>query len=74
MPEMKELWLTPKALPSIPVEAEAICPDVVAGRTLKDVKGLEVYVGNETHSLGAASSSASPSSPWCRLRGGSGGS
>ncbi len=52
MPEMKELWLTPKALPSIPVEAEVICPDVVAGRTLKDVKSLEVYVGNETHSLG----------------------
>ena len=52
MPEMKELWLTPEALPSIPVEAEVICPDVVAGRTLKDVKSLEVYVGNETHGIG----------------------
>ena len=48
---MKELWLTPKPLPAIPVEAEVICPDAVAGKTLKEVKGLPVYVGNKTHAL-----------------------
>ena len=49
---MKELWLTPTGLPAIPVEAEVICPDVVAGMTLKGVKGLEVHVGNSVHALG----------------------
>jgi formylmethanofuran dehydrogenase subunit C len=48
---MRELWLTPKQLPSIPIEAEVICPDVVAGKTLKEVSALEVYVGNSTHQL-----------------------
>ena len=49
---MKELWLTPKQLPVIPVEAEVICPDIVAGRTLDEIAALKVYVGNETHPLG----------------------
>jgi len=40
---MMELWLTPKQMPSIPIEAEVICPDVVAGKTLKEVHELEVY-------------------------------
>ena len=52
MAETKELWLTPKQLPSIPVEAEVICPDIVAGKTLEEVNALEVYVGNSAHQLG----------------------
>ena len=49
---MKELWLTPKQMPSIPVEAEVICPDAVAAKTLEEVMALKVYVGNSTHLLG----------------------
>lgn len=49
---MKELWLTPTQLPSIPVEAEVISPDIVAGKTLKEIEGLKVYVGNSVHRLG----------------------
>ncbi|MDH5201416.1 MAG: formylmethanofuran dehydrogenase subunit C [Candidatus Bathyarchaeota archaeon] len=49
---MKELWLTPTQLPSIPVEAEVISPDVVSGKTLKEIEGLKVYVGNSAHRLG----------------------
>ena len=48
---MKELWLTPTELPPIPVEAEVISPDAVAGKTLKEVEGLQVYVGNATYRL-----------------------
>ena len=49
---MKELWLTPTQLPSIPVEAEVISPDVVTGKTLKEIEGFKVYVGNATYRLG----------------------
>ena len=49
---MKELTLTPTTMPKIPVEAEVICPDVVAGRTLEEIRGLKVYVGNSVHGLG----------------------
>lgn len=48
---MKELWLTPMQMPAIPVEAEVICPDIVAGRTLDEIGALKVHVGNETHPL-----------------------
>ncbi len=50
-PEMKELILTPRRMPSIPVEAEVISPDVVAGLTLAEVEGLGVHVGNRVHPL-----------------------
>ena len=49
---METLKLTPKKMPGIPVEAEAITPDRVAGKTLKDVRTLPVYVGNEEKTLG----------------------
>jgi len=49
---MKELILTPKNLPDLPLEAEVITPDSVAGKTLKEVKSLPVYVGNTTETLG----------------------
>jgi len=49
---MKELILKPKKLPEMPLEAEAITPDSVAGKTLKEVKSLPVYVGNTTETLG----------------------
>lgn len=49
---MEELWLTPKQMPPIPVEAEVICPDAVVGKTPEEVAALEVYVGNSAHQLG----------------------
>ena len=48
---MKELILKPKKLPEMPLEAEAITPDSVAGKTLKEVKSLPVYIGNTTETL-----------------------
>ncbi|MFH2112738.1 MAG: formylmethanofuran dehydrogenase subunit C [Candidatus Bathyarchaeota archaeon] len=48
---MKQLVLTPKGSSRIPVEAEVISPDVIAGKTLEEVKALLVYRGNKTHSL-----------------------
>ena len=49
---MKELTLTPIKKPDIPVEAEVISPDKVAGKNLDQVKKLPVYVGNTRLSLG----------------------
>jgi formylmethanofuran dehydrogenase subunit C len=49
---MEELRLTPKKMPGIPVEAELISPDTVAGKTLKEVRTLTVYVGNTERTLG----------------------
>ncbi len=49
---MEELRLTPKKMPGIPVEAEIISPDAVAGKTLKEVRALTVYVGNTERTLG----------------------
>ena len=49
---MEELRLTPKKMPGIPVEAEIITPDAVAGKTLKEVRDLTVYVGNTERTLG----------------------
>jgi formylmethanofuran dehydrogenase subunit C len=48
---MEDLWLTPKRMPSIPVEAEVISPDVVAGLTLPEVGNLGVHLGNKVHPL-----------------------
>jgi formylmethanofuran dehydrogenase subunit C len=49
---MKELLLTPKKLPKLPLEAEVITSDSVAGKTLKEVRALPVYVGNTAQTLG----------------------
>ncbi|MGD2142149.1 MAG: formylmethanofuran dehydrogenase subunit C [Candidatus Bathyarchaeota archaeon] len=49
---MKELRLTPNKLPKIPLEAEVISPNKVAGKTLEEVRTLPVYVGNDQQNLG----------------------
>lgn len=49
---MEELRLTPKKMPELPVEAECITPDAVSGKSLKNIMGLTVYVGNTERSLG----------------------
>jgi formylmethanofuran dehydrogenase subunit C len=42
---MKTLTLVPKEVTAIPVEAEVISPTAVAGMSLKEVQGLNVYQG-----------------------------
>jgi len=49
---MRELRLKPKTTPDLPVEAETICPDLLAGKGLPEIDGLPVYMGNQTHTLG----------------------
>ncbi|MFQ6054012.1 MAG: formylmethanofuran dehydrogenase subunit C [Candidatus Bathyarchaeia archaeon] len=49
---MRELRLTPKGTPTLPVEAETITPDAFAGRRLPEIDGLPVHVGNRTETLG----------------------
>ncbi|KON30295.1 hypothetical protein AC482_04180 [miscellaneous Crenarchaeota group-15 archaeon DG-45] len=49
---MRALRLRPKGAPSIPVEAEAISPDIVAGKALPEIEKLVVHVGNTTRPLG----------------------
>jgi formylmethanofuran dehydrogenase subunit C len=49
---MKQLVLKPMGSSKIPLEAEVISPDLVAGKTLEEVKALPVYRGNRAHSLG----------------------
>jgi formylmethanofuran dehydrogenase subunit C len=49
---MNELLLKPKKLPELPLEAEVITPDSVAGKTLKEIRALPVYVGNTVETLG----------------------
>ena len=49
---MEELRLTPKKMQGLPIEAEVMSPDAVAGKTLKDVRALPVYVGNTVRTIG----------------------
>ncbi len=48
---MNQIILTPKVFSKIPIEAENITTDNFAGKTLKDIKALKVYVGNGVHDL-----------------------
>jgi formylmethanofuran dehydrogenase subunit C len=48
---MKKIVLTPKAYSKIPIEAEVITPDALAGKTVENIKMLKVYVGNGVHDL-----------------------
>lgn len=49
---MRSLRLRPKDTPSIPVEVESISPDFLAGKTLPEIEGMPVHVGNMTQTLG----------------------
>lgn len=49
---MKELFLKLKEKPTIPIEAENISPDIVAGKQLQEARELPVYVGNTKKRLG----------------------
>lgn len=43
---MKEIILRPKEQPSVGLEAEVINPNVFAGKTIDEIKNLEVFQGN----------------------------
>ncbi len=43
---MKELFLELKEKPTIPIEAENISTDIVAGKQMQEVRELPIYIGN----------------------------
>ncbi|WP_456482449.1 formylmethanofuran dehydrogenase subunit C [Methanopyrus sp.] len=49
---MKEVVLTPKDEPDVPLEAEVISPDELAGKSEDEIASLEVHEGNRTVELG----------------------
>jgi len=49
--DVKELTIRPKGRERIPVEAEVISPDVLAGKGLDEITNLPVYVGNRKLTL-----------------------
>lgn len=48
---MKKLILTPRGFSSIPIEAEIISPDIFAGKTLQEIRELEIYYGNTVYPM-----------------------
>ena len=46
--------LKPKIITRIPIEAECISPDSFSGKSLEEVKNLEIFVGNKRKKLGDA--------------------
>jgi len=48
---MAEITLTPKELPSVPLEVE-ISPDTVAGKSIEDIKKIIIMKGNREVELG----------------------
>ena len=48
---MEKITLTPNGEKYLVLEADAICPDIFAGKSLKDIAELEVWEGNATWPL-----------------------
>jgi formylmethanofuran dehydrogenase subunit C len=48
---MKEMRLTPKITPDLPVEAETITPNIFAGKESSKIMALRVQEGNRIHRL-----------------------
>jgi formylmethanofuran dehydrogenase subunit C len=48
---MNEIVLTPKKSSMIPVEAEIISPNILAGKTMDEIKKLNLHVGNTKQAL-----------------------
>ncbi|MHA1651035.1 MAG: formylmethanofuran dehydrogenase subunit C [Candidatus Helarchaeota archaeon] len=48
---MAELTLTPKELPTVPLEVE-ITPNLVAGKSIEDIKKMKILKGNREKELG----------------------
>lgn len=48
---MKTITLTPKEPTQIPIEAECITPDNIAGKTIEQISRLAIYQGNKNYPL-----------------------
>ena len=48
---MKEIILKVKKIPGLGIEADVISPDVFAGKSMKEIGSLEVYLGNRREKL-----------------------
>jgi formylmethanofuran dehydrogenase subunit C len=48
---MKKIVLTPRGFSSIPIEAEVISPDNFAGKTIPEIRELEIYYGNNVYPM-----------------------
>ena len=44
---MSEIILKPKAQPQVPLEAENMTPDAFAGKTIDEIKNIEIWFGNK---------------------------
>lgn len=49
---MSEIILTPKEQPQVPLEANTIKPDDFAGKSIDEIKDLEIWYGNVTSKIG----------------------
>jgi len=49
---MSEIILTPKEQPEVPLEASNIKPDVFAGKSIEEIKNIQIMHGNEVVKLG----------------------
>ncbi len=49
---MKELTLKVKKIPQLGIDAEAISPDMMAGKSLEEIKNLKIYEGKKKWKLG----------------------
>lgn len=48
---MKKLVLTPRGFSRIPVEADVISPDNFAGKTLQEIREMDIYYGNTVYPM-----------------------
>lgn len=44
---MSEIILTPKEQPQVPLEADTVTPDMFAGKSIDEIKNIEISYGNE---------------------------
>ncbi|MGZ7159000.1 MAG: formylmethanofuran dehydrogenase subunit C [Methanobacterium sp.] len=44
---MSEIILKPKAQPEVPIEVDSLIPDNLAGKSIDEIKKMEVWFGNE---------------------------
>ena len=44
---MAEIILTPKTQAEVPIEVDSIIPDTVAGKSIDEIKNMEIWFGNE---------------------------
>ncbi len=49
---MEKITLTPNSEKYLVLEAEVITPDAFAGKTIEEIKALQVWEGNTAHPLG----------------------